>query len=460
MWVRRVVVVLLSALAVWLAWRPAKEHPDSPIRIRGIFRFVNFLGKAFYRVFGRPLLPLNPHLFEAKLQAIKQAEQELYGSPNTPSEFNGLSGLFAGFESPGALLSTLGRVRMLRTIRRGLNHRQQILTYVKNHPEVVQVPVERPLIITGLPRSGTTFLQRLMSTDPHTRSLPVWVMMSDPNPVPPTKEQIENLSDPRLEKVQKTYGIGGVISPDKEIIRRMSHAVQPTDIDEESNLMGDCLWHNTGATVAGEDDSYKRWILDDSQDKTYMYRYVKVWLQIQSSVYAPDSHWLLKTPAHAFFLSTLEKEFPDANLVFIHRNPCSVIPSACRLNQLTAVLTMDSAKFNPQWHGETILAALGAAAQRIVDFAHSRSDLAQRAFHVRYEELTADPMGTVEQIYTHFGYQMTPEFRENMRQHLEENRQHKFGKPDYSLEGFGLTEAKVNETFAAYNQAFRQRVEA
>lgn len=120
---------------------------------------------------------------------------------------------------------------------------------------------------------------------------------------------------------------------------------------------------------------------------------------------------------------------------------------------------MDSQKFHLQWHGETVLNALREAADRIREFARDHSDVAQRALHIQYETLILDPIGIVEQIYQRFGYEMTDEFRDNMLKHLKENQQHKHGKPDYSLDAFGLTEAKVNEAFAEYNQTFRRLVE-
>jgi hypothetical protein len=94
----------------------------------------------------------------------------------------------------------------------------------------------------------------------------------------------------------------------------------------------------------------------------------------------------------------------------------------------------------------------------ILHFANSKSAVAQKAFHARYEELIADPVAFVERIYAHFGYEMTDEFRANMREYIAENRQHKHGKPSYSLEEFGLDKAQVETAFAAYNQAFRERV--
>lgn len=453
---KAILMVIPAVFAAWVAWRPAKDHPANPIRIRGIFRLINAAGRACEAFFHRPLVRLDPSPFEEELAAIKRAEHDLYGSPNTQSELAGLRALFNGFDSSGSLLSTVGRMIVLWRFRKKLQHRQQIIKYVENHPEVRSVSIRQPLIIAGLPRTGTSFLERLMATDPRTRAPIVWLMVSDPNPRPPTKEEIENFSDPRLQGVEKGYWKTSIISPDLRDMVIQYHEAEPRDVDEESRLMEDCMWNNTGATYVGEDDSYKQWILDEEQDKSYMYRYVKVWLQIQSSVYPPESHWILKTPAHTFFLPALVKEFPDANLVFTHRNPRSLVASASQLNTVAPMITMDYRKYDPKWHGERILNALKMAADSIVAFHKSGSEAAKRAIHVRYEDLVADPIGTVERIYDHFGYEVTDEFRSNMRHYLETNRQHKHGKPRYSLEQFGLSEEMIDEAFADYNRTFRQ----
>lgn len=445
-------VILLS---LWAAWRPGKDHPDSPARVRGIFRFVNAAGRAYDATSDHALLALDPEDFAQDLAELKLAEHDLYGSPNTLSEFNGLSALFRGFESPGSLVSTMGRILIKRKLRSRLRRRWQILDYVKRHPEVLEVQIPRPLVIAGLPRTGSTFLQRLLAVDPRARAPHIWEMAADPNPRPPTEDEVVNMTDPRIQQVEKSLQKVRVIAPDYTEVVDVYHEVKATTVDEEVNLMRDCIWNNIGITYIGEDDSYQEWVVDENEDKTYMYRYIKVWVQIMSSTYQPKSHWILKTPSHSFFLPTLEKEFPDANLVFIHRDPTSVIASACKLNLVAGSSRIDFHKFDAARHGERVLRSLKQATDLIRSFHQNGSPLAQRAFHIRYEDLLADPIGTVEKLYAHCGYEMTDEFRDNMARHLAQNRQHKHGKPQYSLEQFGLDKAKVQEAFAEYNKTFR-----
>ncbi|MCA9971995.1 MAG: sulfotransferase, partial [Anaerolineales bacterium] len=233
------------------------------------------------------------------------------------------------------------------------------------------------------------------------------------------------------------------------------HHVTATTVDEEVNLMRDCLWNNIGVTYVGENEAYPQWVLDKSQEKRYMYRYIKVWVQLMSSTYQPDSHWVLKTPSHSYFLPTVEEEFPDANLVFIHRDPTNVVASACQLNLVAGLSRVDYHKLDPARHGERVMHFLKVGTDLIREFQEAGSPAAQRAFHIRYEELTGDPIGSVERMYDHFGYEMTDEFRGKMAEHLGQNRQYKHGKPTYSLEQFGLSKEKVRAAFAEYTETFR-----
>lgn len=459
MLLRAGIVLLTGLIGSWIAWHPGRDHPDNPVKIRGFFRFINWAGKIYEGVRSRSLFRLDPAEFDQQLTALKTGEQEVYGSLNTPSEFHGLRALFQGLEAPGSLLSPLGKFFTRREVRNRLRHRQRVLDYVRQHPEILKEPVCRPLIIAGFPRSGSTFLQRLMATDPRARSPHLWEMRIDPSPRPPTEAEVANLSDPRIQQLQKAYKSISLISPDYFEVLNKYHETNATNIDEEVQLLRDCMWNNIGGTYVGEDDSYQRWIANEAEDKTYMYRYLRVWLQIMSSTYPPESHWVLKTPSHAYFLPTLAQEFPDANLVFTHRDPRSFVASACKLNLVAMAFRVDFNKLDPQRHGRRVLEFLKVAADLMRRFHHGNSEMSKRALHIQYEELVADPVGVVERIYAHFGYKMTEDFRANMKAHLSHNRQHKHGKPDYSLEHYGLNETKVNEAFAGYNQTFRQRVE-
>ncbi len=453
-------IMVIGIVAAWLAWQPQNDHPDNPVQIRGLFRFVNWAGGVYEGVLGRPLFQLDPQKFEQQLATLKKAEETNYGSANTPSEYNGLRGLLGGLASKGSILSPLGCRLTMREVGNRLGHRQKVLDYALQHPEVLETPIRRPLIISGFPRSGSSFLQRLLATDPRARSPHLWEMRIDPSPQPPTRGKIDNESDPRIQELEKAYESINLISPNYFDILNRYHETKATNIDEEVQLLRDCMWNNIGGTYVGEDESYSRWIEDDSEDKTYMYSYLKVWLQIMSSAYQPESHWLLKTPSHAYFLPALVQEFPDANVVFTHRDPRSFVASACKLNLVAMGFRINFSQYDAIRHGQRVLYFLKVAADRIREFKHSDNPVAKRALHILYEELVADPMATAERIYDHFGYEMTDEFRANMKAYLSRNRQHKHGKPSYSLEEFGLDEAKVQEAFAAYNETFRSQVEA
>lgn len=447
------VLLVLGAIALWYGWQPVKLSPYTPIEVRRLFVWLNVGATWVGRLRGRPLPALDTDEIETLLRPVKEQEAQLYGSPNTPSEYQALHGLF---DAVDGYLSPVGRLAWQREYRERVQSRQKMIDYVKAHPEVKDYQIERPLIISGLPRSGTTFMQRLLAADPRVRSPHLWLMLVDPSPSPPTREVLESGTDPRLIALQKARngGLRRHLVIDYEANLNRFHFVDLTEVDEELRLLWNCMWRNYGLTYPAPGSAFERWVLDPTQDKSYIYNYVKTWVQVVSSTYRPESHWVLKTPSHTFFLPTVAETFPDANMVFLHRDPRRVVASSCKMNIVSMMHRLDFGKVEPHLHGERVLHALKLGTEQIAQFADGDNPVGRRAYHVVYEDFVADPLGMAEKIYDHFGYEMTDDVRQSMQAYLGRNRQHKHGKPNYSLEEFGLTNEIVDATFADYMARF------
>ncbi len=322
-----------------------------------------------------------------------------------------------------------------------LVNRLKIHADLTKHPEILDIPVRRPLFITGLPRSGTTFLHRLMSEDPSGRSMLFWEAL-EPSPSP---ERSTYKTDPRIARATKSMNLLYQLSPRLAT----AHEFAAESPEEDNNLFA----HAFGAGILGfmfDAPDYMRWL--DRQDLVPGYRYHKRQLQLLSWKF-PADYWILKAPPHLYGLDALLTVYPDANIVVIHRDPLQALPSICSL----------AAGFRGIMTDRIDLRRLGAEFVEATAPGHERAIAARTTadsarFHdVRYPEMIADPVGTVQAICEHFGYDFSPEYEANARGYLATNPQHKNGVHRYRLEDFGLDDATVNRHFAGYRSWLETR---
>lgn len=345
----------------------------------------------------------------------------------------GLDALVGAFEARDGA-HAFGRIFFREYCVRLLVNRLKIEDDLKRHPEILGVPVPRPLIITGLPRSGTTFLHRLMSEDPAGRTMLFWEAL-EPSPAP-TREAYR--TDPRIARARRSMALLYRLSPRLAT----AHEFEAESPEEDNNLFA----HGFAAGILGfmfDVPDYVRWL--DRQNLEPGYRSMKRQLQLLSWKYRGD-YWVLKAPAHLFGLDALLAVFPDANLVVTHRDPRQVIPSICSLAAGFRGILTD--RLDLRRLGDEFVQAMAAGPGRALA-ARATADPAR--FHdVAYSRLTADPIGTVRDACRHFGYDFTPEYEARARRWLAQNPQHKHGVHRYRLDDFGLDAATVDRHFAAY----------
>ncbi len=308
----------------------------------------------------------------------------------------------------------------------------------RQHPEHADVPIERPIFVTGMPRTGTTALHRLLTADPGHQGLELW-LTEVPQPRPP-RESWE--SDPVFTGIQEGFRRHHVEHPEFMGLHYIA-ADQPEECWR--------LLRQSMASVSFESlahvPTYSRWL--DGYDWGPAYRRHRANLQL---VGLPDAgrRWVLKNPSHLYALDALMAAYPDALVVQTHRSPRTAVASAC---SLSAHATQGwSEVFVGERIGHDQLDLLGRGVDRFA--AQRRRYDPARFVDVYYDDFVADPVGTVAEVYDTFGLSFSEAARAAVRE-LHRESTSGAGAPShrYSLGDFGLSAAEVDERFAGYLDA-------
>lgn len=344
-------------------------------------------------------------------------------------------------ETASPPVTTGGRSLVVSRAVDALANRLRVHAYVQEHPAVLDEPIVRPLFILGMPRTGTTVASYLLDQDPARRSLLKWEA-SDSVP-PATTETLR--TDPRClalaeaDEVALQYLISSGFG-----VPHWDDADGPTECMflHEQDFKG-LLWDAWTPTTR-----YAEWLLDT--DVTSAYEYQRRVLQVLQSK-APGT-WALKMPSHAVHLATLLQVFPDARLVWAHRDPFTATASWCNLQMTPARMILDEPDIDRHAIGRNAKLQMREHVIRPLAVREQIGD--DRFFHLSYSELMRDPIEQMHALYAWAGDTLTPEVEARMRTWLVENPQHKHGVSSYSLDEYGLTVADLEPVFAEYLAAF------
>jgi hypothetical protein len=335
-----------------------------------------------------------------------------------------------------ARLSLSGRLSMRRELVRLLSMRLCLQDELERHPEIGELQVKRPLFIVGLPRTGTTLLHRLLSADPHGRAPLLWELWY------PSTSPHWSGGDPRVARTDLTLGLMSVVTPNFSAI----HHLVATEPDECFHVM-QATFLSAMFGMRGAVHSYDEWLMTQDMGPAYRF-YRRVLQRLQWG--QEGRRWLLKSPVHLFSLDSLFAAFPDARVVQTHRHPIHAAASCCSMMHATRGLHSD----------EVDVQQLGAEWMKTWGTAMDRAMLARqsidpsRIYDLSYDELIADPQGSVRRIYAHFGDPLDPRMAASMDRWLRENPQNKHGEHSYSPERFGLDRKQVERRFAEYCDRF------
>jgi hypothetical protein len=334
-------------------------------------------------------------------------------------------------------LNAVGRVTAGSSLVNMLANRLRLEDLLRRHPEIEEVPIARPIIIVGLPRTGTTHLHNLLSADPQLRSLPYWESLEPvPETIPPADP------DPRIERTAMATGFTDVAMP----YFKAMHEMTPEHVHEEvqlqtltlASMLLETQWHVP---------TYRDWW--KSTDQTPAYRYLRRALQALQWLRGGE-RWVLKSPQHLEQFGRLMTVFPDATVICTHRDPVSVTLSFATMASYSARLSIDhpDPKAIGKYWTDRIQDMLTACVR-------DRDVLpAEQSLDVRFDDFMADEWGTVERIYEKAEQPFGDETRAALSAYNDNHRRNRFGRVRYDISTFGIDPAERESALAGYRERF------
>ena len=306
----------------------------------------------------------------------------------------------------------------------------------KRFPGITDEKVEAPIFILGLPRTGSTNLHGLMAQCEGIRAPRRWEM-SRPSP-PPLAETYE--TDPRIAEVHAAEVAGA----SEELKKR--HPIT-ADRPEQCQSLNDHAFMNWALLAPFEIPSYRDWLL--TADHRPSYEAHK--RTLQHLQFRHPGRWVLKYPKHVFALDALIAVYPDARLIWTHRDPIKIIPSVVSL-----IGTFRSATpgYDPKLLGRSWSAFEELGLRRGLDV---RASLFApgKVYDMQYRDVTRDPVAAIAAAYNHFGMTLSETSGANIRTFLADNAKDKHGAHHYTAEEYGLTDEMLRSTFKGYVDRFQ-----
>ncbi|MDP3856740.1 MAG: sulfotransferase [Stagnimonas sp.] len=345
-----------------------------------------------------------------------------------------------------AQLSDLGKLNAWEGTLQPLRNRLLLEDLYARHPEIEQVRIERPIIICGMPRTGTTHLLNLMSADPALRHLPFWESLE---PVLAESERVApGKKDPRIGRAAQACQFIDGLMPN---FKRM-HEMTADHAHEEIQLLAmdiSGMLFETMSHVPGWRDYYK------ANDQTASYLYLRRVLKALSWLRGSSKRWVLKSPQHLEQFGPLLSAFPDASLVITYRDPVAITASMATMIAYSRRLS--TAKPDPK--------AIGRYwADRSCDLLNScvawRDKLpADRSFDATLDDFIADEMGVLKRVYQSAGQPLEALALSKMAEYSEANPRGRHGTIEYDLKALGLDAKLLRERMSAYSKRFGVRDE-
>ncbi|PWG62702.1 sulfotransferase [Spiribacter halobius] len=341
-------------------------------------------------------------------------------------------------EPDGAPLHAFGRFYAETLFSELLTQRERLRRLWEQQPEILDERITRPVIILGLPRSGTSFLFNLLAQDPAHRFLSNWE--ATVSQVPPPRQRTY-LEDPRRRKGRRLMRFQHYLAPGLKDV----HTFHLDGPEECTPLL---MQGFTTQALAGmfEVPSYSAWLDTASHAETY--RHHRRILQTLQWTY-PGERWLLKSPDHLSAIDALAANYPGACFVHLHRDPLQSVASWASLNAVFRGI--HSSPVDPQTLGTQVLNRLSTD---INDYLEKRPEHPEDLIlDLYYDDLVRKPMDTVETIYRHFDLHLSADAVSRMQSLITSAHDHRSAHR-YTPEDFALSPADVDNRFAAYTQAF------
>lgn len=375
---------------------------------------------------------------EAMLEhAVARAGCADFGAPDVRPRFEAM---IAAVEADTGL-GSLGRLAIHQRCIRLLTGRLLVEDAVRRRPEILAIELPAPIIVIGLPRSGTTHLVNLIAADTRRRSLPYWESL-EPCPRPGEGPDRTGV-DPRFTRCQRGYEAAIATMP----LMKAMHHQYPAAIEEEIELE-DLDFASYTLEWLARVPQWRDFYF--TLDQTQHYAYLKKVLQVLTFFRGPN-RWVLKSPQHLEQIPAVLATFPDATFAVTHRDPVAVIQSA--ITMLAYGDRMRRTAIEP----EALAAYWIDRVDRLLRACVRDRDLlpTDRTVDVIFDRFMADDVGMVERIYDCTDLPMTPTARKQLERFMAENPRGKHGRVAYDLEGdFGVDPNGVRERFGYYFERF------
>ncbi|HWF35486.1 MAG TPA: sulfotransferase, partial [Solirubrobacteraceae bacterium] len=337
-------------------------------------------------------------------------------------------------------LSPTGEEVLRSALLRHLRNRLYMQAHLERRPHAADTPLDAPLIVTGLPRTGTTLLHNLLAQDPRHRFLPLWRAL---HPVPeeaphgPDEVTLAGQAETWLERFYAM--VPGF---------RAIHGLTPCGPEE-----CDALLQNAFASQHFDDmfdaEAYSRWFYETDLDREYAYYALQ--LRLLTPGREANKRWVLKSPGHLGQLDALRRALPGARIVHCHRDPARAAASYASL--IITVRRPNSEPLSPERIGEQALWRGATAMTRALRVRAGPDD--GSFFDVSYADLVAHPIATVTRIYEWLGAApLDPVAETAMRRWVAENPPDRHGAHSYDPRFFDLPADRVRSQFVAYLDRF------
>ena len=394
-------------------------------------RALNLAGRGL-EAFGLPIPKLSVETIVSAAERQAGVENVTHDSYREPLE------RYLRAVDDEAELSAFGRLAVRTMLVSSIASRIRLAHWAHTHPEVEEEVIDQPWVILGLPRTGTSLLSILLALDPTSRTLLHWEG-SDPIPPPTIASGGE---DPRIAKTARELAQLLKLNPALAAMHPFGATIAQECV---ALFMYDIrtLGVETQAFVPG----YGRWL--ETCDMAPAYAQHKLALQALQHA-APTGRWVMKTPNHLWCIDTLMDFYPDARVIWTHRDPGIVATSLSSL--VNALQGMFTHRRDPKPVAEEWLAKTRHALESgMKSDAERPSDWCQ---HVRYVDLVKDPIGTVQRIYAVHGETVSPLHQRRMEAWLREDSRETIGRHVYDPKDFGWTYDDLAEKFVDYRERY------
>lgn len=344
-------------------------------------------------------------------------------------------------------LTCLGTMLMHGVDSLMLSTRMRVIQYIREHyDQLAGIPIKRPIFVVGLPRTGTTLLFNLLAADPNRRFAKNWQAFS-----------------PTLNEKQAKMAVWAGMTATTRMVPGLKKVHEMSvDHPEECLVFMQPAVINFLHLVFNFLPNFYNYYKKPDLDMIGVYRFHKYVLQILQSRYpekleGEDKQWVLKTPAHLPFLDALLQIYPDACIVWTHRDLNEAIPSTASLCRHFQMLTQET--INRSEIGKHAVDLMALWLNRATE-TRNNPKYEKNFCDIAYADLVKNPLGTVEKVYSHFGLSFPEQTKAAVKSCKDRMPRAAHGVHKYSLAQFDMTTEDINEACKPYLDKYRHMCEA